>query len=132
MSVDATSSSLSLSADGPTPSGLPFSTVADLPSDFKASKDSAAIINIISSRLDTTLRRWHRRSLYTAGNWTEWAEWSRPGHTHRDRIEAGRVFLNPTSLLLAPNLRSPDVEAAADAWNVYHTSLPRPPPPQVP
>ena len=123
VSVDATSSSSSLSADGPTPSGLPFSTVADLPSDFKASKDSAAIINIISSRLDTTLRRWHRRSLYTAGNWAEWAEWSRPGHTHRDRIEAGRVFLNPTSILLAPNLRSPDVEAAADAWNVYRRTL---------
>ena len=103
--------------------GLPFVAAADLPAAFVNHKDHSAIRNIIDSRLDRTLSRWRRRALYSAENWNEWSEWTQPSATHRDRLEAGRVFLEPSSILTAPRLRDADVETAADAWNVYRRHL---------
>lgn len=105
------------------PSVLPFNTAADLPPDLATCKDRAAICNILQSRVDRTLGRWRRRILYSDSNWAEWAEWSKPSANHRDRIEAGRVFLEPASILTAPHLRSPHTETAADAWNIYRRHL---------
>ena len=68
--------SASSSADEPASTGLPFTTAADLPPDLLASKDHAVIRNIITGRLDRTLNRWGRRTLYAADNWAEWAAWS--------------------------------------------------------
>ena len=115
--------SASSSADEPASTGLPFTTAADLPPDLLASKDHAVIRNIITGRLDRTLNRWGRRTLYTADNWAEWAAWSIPGRTHRDRIDSGRDFLDPYAILIAPDLRSADAELAADAWNAYRRHL---------
>ena len=104
-------------------SSLPFSSVSDLPPELISSEFYHAIDSLLQSRVDHTLIRWRRRSLYTAENWTEWQEWSKPSATHRDRMEAGRVFLDATTILTAPNLRSPDSEAAADAWHIYRRHL---------
>ena len=105
------------------PAGLPFTTAAELPAELVSSKDHAVIRNLLSSRPDLTLTRWRRRTFFTAENWAEWSKWSKTSNTHRDRIEAGRVFLDPTSILIAPNLRSAVAETAADAWHVYRRHL---------
>ena len=105
------------------PEGLPFTTPAELPAELVSSKDHAVIRNLLSSRPDFTLTRWRRRTFFTAENWAEWAKWSKTSNTHRDRIEAGRIFLDPKSILIAPNLRSADAESAADAWHIYRRHL---------
>ena len=102
---------------------LPFFEAANLPLALASHKDRAIITRVLSSRIDRTLKRWRRRALYTAENWADWAEWSRPGHTHRDRLESGSVFLDKNRILTAPKLRSPDIETAADAWNIYRREL---------
>ena len=105
------------------PEGLPFTSAADLPAELGSSKDHAVIRSLLSSLPDLTLVRWRRRTFFTADNWAEWAKWSRTSNTHRDCIETGRVFLDPTSVLIAPDLRSADAETAADAWHVYRRHL---------
>ena len=61
--------------------------------------------------------------LYTLENYTELVEWSQPGNPHRDRLASARVFLDPARMLIAPKLRSSDVDTAADAWHGYRRFL---------
>lgn len=107
----------------PLPSKLPFQTVADLPTDLQTSKHRAAIVHIITSRVDRTKQRWRCRSLYTAENWAEWARWQASEQPHRDANNVHGALLKADEILTAPNLRSPDVETAADAWNNYRRHL---------
>jgi hypothetical protein len=120
-SLASSSSTSSLSTASPP--ALPFVAASELPADLASHKDRAVIVSVLSARPDRQLNRWRRRVLYTPENYVEWAEWSRPDRHHRDCIEYGKVFLDKASILTAPNLRSADVEAAADAWHSYRRHL---------
>ena len=85
---------------------LPFSSAAELPAELVASKDHQIICRILSSRIDRQLTRWRHRVLFTAENWANWAEWSAPSKTHRDARAANLLFLNPSEILIVPDLRS--------------------------
>ena len=103
---------------------LPFSTPSDLTPALGSHRDSPAIAAILESRPDLSHAHWRRRVLYTNENWAEWALWSNaPSQPHRERMAAGHVFSDPAKILTAPSLRSPAVETAADAWNVYRRHL---------
>ena len=102
---------------------LPFSSAAELPAELVASKDHQIICRILSSRIDRQLTRWRHRVLFTAENWANWAEWSAPSKTHRDARAANLLFLNPSEILIAPDLRSYDINVAADAWHLYRRRL---------
>ena len=106
------------------PQNLPFYTSSDLPPALRSHKYSPAIAAILESRPDLSHAHWRRRVLYTKENWAEWALWSNaPSQPHRERMAAGLVFSDPERILTAPSLRSPAVETAADAWNVYRRHL---------
>ena len=123
--ADARADALSLTASSVTtePEDLPFTTAEDLPQELQSSKHHSAICRLLDSRVDITLNRWRRRSLYTDENWTEWAHWKSHSRTHLDANEAGRVFSDRQAMLIAPGLRSPNAEVAADAWNLYRRHL---------
>jgi hypothetical protein len=123
--ADARADAISLTSSSVTtePERLPFTTAEELPPELQSSKHHPAICRLLDSRVDITLNRWRRRSLYTDENWAEWAHWQSHSRTHRDANEAGRVFSDRQAILIAPNLRSPNAEAAADAWNVYRRHL---------
>ena len=104
-------------------SSLPFIEPSDLPPALVAHKDHGIITRLLASRPDRTLVRWRRRALYTAENWAEWAEWSPSSKTHRNALDSGAIFLDARIILQAPDLRSADVEVAADAWNNYRRHL---------
>jgi hypothetical protein len=106
------------------PQNLPFCTPSDLPPALGSHRDSPVIAAILESRPDLSHAHWRRRVLYTKENWAEWALWSNaPSQPHRERMAAGLVFSDPAKILNAPSLRSPAVETAADAWNVYRRHL---------
>ena len=105
------------------PEGLPFASAEQLPPELQASKHYRAICRLLSSRVDLTLNRWRRRSLYTDENWAEWAYWQSHSRTHRDANEAGRTFSDRQAMLTAPGLRSASPEVQADAWNEYRRHL---------
>ena len=125
VSLSSTSSlaGASASAAKAISSVLPFETSADLPPSLSSHKESNAIVRVLTSRTDRTLTKWRRRSMYTAENWARWAAWNEPGCVHRDRMATGNIFMDPSSILIAPGLRSADSEIAAEAWNVYRRQL---------
>jgi hypothetical protein len=104
-------------------SGLPFITADQLPPELRASKDFSVIRNVVQSPEDRTLGRWRRRALYTEMNWADWAEWQPTDKNHRDAHESLRTFSDPSFFLTSPGLRSPNPDAAADAWNVHRRHL---------
>jgi hypothetical protein len=109
--------------DDPETNNLLFQSADDLPAELRAVKDRAAIVQLISSRVDRTKQRWRTRSLYTPENYAEWAKWQNADQPHRDAIAVGGVLLQPDQILVAPDLRSPVIETAADAWNDYRRLL---------
>ena len=115
--------SLTSSSVATEPEGLPFATAEDLPPELQSSKHHSVISRLLNSRVDLTLNRWRRRSLYTDENWAEWAHWQSHSRTHRDANESGRVFSDRQAMLIAPGLRSANPETAADAWNEYRRHL---------
>ena len=119
VSLKSTSSTLSAELSA----SLPFSLPSELPADLVSSKDHQIICRILSSRIDRQLTRWRRRVLFTAENWANWAEWSAPSKTHRDARASGLVFLNSAEILTYPDLRSHDIDVAADAWHHYRRRL---------
>ena len=119
VSLKSTSSTLSAELS----TSLPFSSAAELPADLVSSKDHQIICRILSGRIDRQLTRWRHRVLFTAENWANWAEWSAPSKTHRDARAANLLFLNPSEILIAPDLRSYDINVAADAWHLYRRRL---------
>ena len=105
------------------PESLPFTTIDELPTELRSSKEFPTIRTVLSARLDHTLTLWRRRSLFTDDNWQEWSYWHSPTRTHRDANDAGRVFSDRQHILTAEGLRSADTETAADAWNTYRRFL---------
>jgi len=102
---------------------LLFKSADDLPAELLAVKDRAAIVQLITARVDRTKQRWRTRSLYTSENYAEWAKWQNADQPHRDAIAVGGVLLQHDQILVAPDLLSPDIETAADAWNDYRRLL---------
>ena len=100
-----------------------FQSADDLPAELLAVKDRANIVQLISSRVDRTKQRWRTRSLYTPENYAEWAKWQNADQPHRDAVTVGRVLLQHDQILVAPDLLSPDIETAADAWNDHRRLL---------
>ena len=115
--------SITSSSAASEPEHLPFTTPDEAPDEIKTHEDFATIRNLLNSRVDHTLKKWRRCSLYTDENWQQWAYWHSPARDHRDANEAGRVFSDRQAILTAPDLRSADTEAAADAWNTYRRYL---------
>lgn len=107
----------------PPANDLFFQSADDLPAELLAVKDHANIVQLISSRVDRTKQRWRTRSLYTPENYAEWAKWQNADQPHRDAVTVGRVLLQRDQMLVAPDLLSPDIETAADAWNDHRRLL---------
>ena len=102
----------------------PFiSSVEEMPPDLRATKESNFIGNMLSAPTDYSCTRWRRRNLYTEENWAEWAEWQSQEKAHRDAFQCLQIFSDKSYMLTAPNLRSPDTETQAEAWNGYRTQL---------
>ena len=102
---------------------LPFTTLADLPPAVRSSRDYRFVRNVLQARVDPSLINWRRRTFYTTEIYTEWALWSSPDRAHRDKMDAGLVFLNTPMILSSPQLNSARVETAAAAWDVYRRQL---------
>jgi len=115
--------SITSSSASSEPEGLPFTSPEQLPPELQSHDEVATIRNVLNSRVDYTLSKWRRQSLFTEENWQQWAHWHSPARDHRDANEAGRVFSDRRAMLIAPDLRSPHAEAAADAWNTYRRHL---------
>jgi hypothetical protein len=74
--------------DDPETNDLLFKSADDLPAELLAVKDRAAIVQLITARVDRTKQRWRTRSLYTPENYAEWAKWQKqrrptPPRRHR-------------------------------------------------
>jgi hypothetical protein len=102
---------------------LPFTAPEDMPVGLQSHKNCAIIRTLLESTVDRTLLRWRRRALYTEDNWKEWAAWSPTDRTHRDAHAAGNKFSDSRVILCAPDLRSPDPDKAAVAWDSYRRHL---------
>jgi hypothetical protein len=102
---------------------LPFTTAADLPDDWITLREYKTICKVLAAKHDRSLEMWRSRVLYTEQSWGQWERVSSSSIPHRDAYDATAALCNRMQILSAPNLRSADIDVAAQAWNVYRRQL---------